>query len=81
VRGRTRAMRLALAQPALQFPSPLTPADRDDIEIESLTGVVVRQKSDLAEKLITDRFVAACFYDLQSAVMKAAAARRFRLVG
>jgi hypothetical protein len=74
-------MQLALAQPALQFPPLLAPADRDDIEIESLIGVVGRQKSDLAQKLITDRFIAACFDDLQSTVMKAAAARRLRLIG
>jgi hypothetical protein len=46
----------ALAQSALEFPPPCAPVDGDDVEVETLSGIISRQKSDLAQKLITDRF-------------------------
>ena len=75
------AIPLALAQSALKFPAPFAPIDGDDIEIEPLIGIIGRQKSDLAQKLIIDRFIAACFDHFQPPVMKAAAARCLQLIG
>jgi hypothetical protein len=76
-----RAIPLALAQSAFKFPASFAPTDGDDIEIEPLVGIVGQQKSNRAQKLIADRFVAACFDYLQSSVMKVAAARCLQLIG